>query len=68
MKAEHLLEWGGVKAFILPDCSLFFYANTSINNLVVGDLGLSNYLTINGRLCPPVANVMGIDIINKFFR
>jgi hypothetical protein len=43
-----------------------FYANTGINNLVIGDLGLSNYLTVNGRLCPPLASVLGIDILNKF--
>ena len=43
---------GSFKAFILPECSLFFYANTGIYNLTVGDLGLSNYLTVDGRLCP----------------
>lgn len=57
---------GSFKAFILPECSLFFYANTGIYDLVVGDLGLSNYLTVDGRLCPPVASVLGIDILNKF--
>ena len=31
-----------------------------------GDLGLSNYLTIDGRLCPAVPSVLGIDILNKF--
>jgi hypothetical protein len=39
---------GSFKAFILPECSLFFYANTGIHNLAVGDLGLSNYLTVDG--------------------
>jgi hypothetical protein len=57
---------GSVKAFLLPECSLFFYANTGIYNLVAGDLGLSNYLTADGRLCPPVTSVLGIDILNKF--
>ena len=57
---------GSFKAFILPECSLFFYANTGIYDLVVGNLGLSNYLTVDGRLCPPVASVLGIDILNKF--
>jgi hypothetical protein len=57
---------GSFKAFILPECSLFFYADTGIYDLVVGDLGLSNYLTVDGRLCPPVASVLGIDILNKF--
>lgn len=57
---------GSFKAFILPECRLFFYANTGIYDLVIGDLGLSNYLTVDGRLCPPVASVLGIDILNKF--
>jgi hypothetical protein len=57
---------GSFKAFLLPECSLFFYANTGIYNLVVGDLNLSNYLTVDGRLCPHVASVLGIDILNKF--
>jgi len=57
---------GSFKAFLLPECSLFFYANTGIYNLAVGDLSLSNYLTVDGRLCPPVASVLGIDILNKF--
>jgi hypothetical protein len=57
---------GSFKAFILPECSLFFYANTGIHNLAVGDLGLSNYLTVDGRLCPAVASVLGIDILSKF--
>ena len=57
---------GSFKALILPECSLFFYANTGIYNLAVGDLGVSNYLTVDGRLCPPVASVLGIDILNKF--
>ena len=43
---------GSFKAFILPECSLFFYANTGIHSLTAGDLGLSNYLTVDGRLCP----------------
>ena len=55
-----------VKSFLLPECSLFFYANTGIYDLVIGDLGLSNYLTVDGRLCPHVASVLGIDILNKF--
>ena len=57
---------GSFKSFILPECSLFFYANTGIHNQVVGDLGLSNYLTVDGRLCPAVPSVLGIDILNKF--
>ena len=57
---------GSFKAFILPECSLFFYADTGIHNLAVGDLGLSNYLTVDGRLCPAVPSVLGIDILNKF--
>lgn len=57
---------GSFKAFILPECSLFFYANTGIHSLGVGDLGLSNYLTVDGRLCPAVASVLGIDILSKF--
>ena len=57
---------GSFKAFILPECSLFFYTNTGIHNLAVGDLGLSNYLTVDGRLCPAVASVLGIDILSKF--
>ena len=63
---------GSFKAFILPECSLFFYASTGIHaytgihNLAVGDLGLSNYLTVDGRLCPAVASVLGIDVLNKF--
>jgi hypothetical protein len=43
-----------------------FYANTGIYDLVIGDLGLSNYFTVDGRLCPPVASALGIDILNKF--
>ena len=57
---------GSFKAFILPECSLFFYANTGIHSLAAGDLGLSNYLTVDGRLCPAVPSVLGIDILNKF--
>jgi hypothetical protein len=38
---------GSFKAFILPECSLFFYTNTGIHSLGVGDLGLSNYLTVD---------------------
>ena len=57
---------GSFKTFILPECSLFFYSNTGIFNLEVGDLGLSNYLTVDGRLCPAVPSVLGIDILNKF--
>jgi hypothetical protein len=57
---------GSFKAFVLPECSLFFYTNTGIYNLEIGDLGLSNYLTIDGRLCPAVPSVLGIDILNKF--
>jgi hypothetical protein len=57
---------GSFKAFILPECSLFFYANTGIHSLAAGNLGLSNYLTVDGRLCPAVPSVMGIDILNKF--
>ena len=41
---------GSFKTLILPECSLCFYANTGIYNLEVGDLGLSNYLTVDGRL------------------
>jgi hypothetical protein len=57
---------GSFKAFILPECSLFFYADTGMYNLEIGNLGLSNYLTIDGRLCPAVPSVLGIDILNKF--
>ena len=57
---------GSFKAFVLPECRLFFYANTAIYDLTVGDLGVSNYLTVDGRLCPPVASVLGIDVLNKF--
>ena len=57
---------GSFKAFILPECSLFFYGNTGIHSLAAGDLGLSNYLTVDGRLCPAVPSVLGIDILNKF--
>jgi predicted aspartyl protease len=57
---------GSFKAFILPECSLFFYANTGMYNLEIGDLGLSNYLTVDGRLCPTGPSVLGIDILNKF--
>jgi hypothetical protein len=57
---------GSFKAFILPECSLYFYTKTGIHNLVVGDLGVSNYLTVDGRLCPAVPSVLGIDILNKF--
>jgi hypothetical protein len=57
---------GSFKTLILPECSLFFYANTGIYNLEVGDLGLSNYLTVDGRLCPPISSMLGIDILNKF--
>lgn len=57
---------GSFKAFILPECSLFFYADMGIYNLEVGDLSLSNYHTVDGRLCPAVPSVLGIDILNKF--
>jgi hypothetical protein len=57
---------GSFKAFVLPECSLFFYADMGIYDLDVGDLGLSNYLTVDGRLCPAVPSVLGIDILNKF--
>lgn len=57
---------GSFKAFILPECSLFFYADTGMHNLDIGDLGLSNYLTVDGRLCPAFPSVLGIDILNKF--
>jgi hypothetical protein len=57
---------GSVKAFILPECTLFFYADEGIHNLAAGDLVLSNYLTVDGRLCPAVPSVLGIDILNKF--
>jgi hypothetical protein len=50
---------GSFKTLILPECSLFFYANTGIYNLEVGDLGVSNYLTVDGRLCPAVPSVFG---------
>jgi hypothetical protein len=57
---------GSFKAYLLPECSLFFYADNGIYNLHVGELSLSNYLTVDGRLCPPVASVLGIDILHKF--
>jgi hypothetical protein len=57
---------GSVKAFILSQCSLLLYADIGTYNLAVGELDLSNYLTVDGRLCPPVASVLGIDILNKF--
>jgi hypothetical protein len=57
---------GSFKTLILPECSLCFYANMGIYNLEVGDLGVSNYLTVDGRLCPAVPSVLGIDILNKF--
>lgn len=57
---------GSVKAFILSQCSLLLYADIGVCNLAVGELDLSNYLTVDGRLCPPVASVLGIDILIKF--
>jgi hypothetical protein len=61
---------GSFKAFLLPECSLSFYADSGIYsgiyNLVVGDLRLSNYLTVDGRLCPAASSTLGIDILNKF--
>jgi hypothetical protein len=57
---------GSFKAFLLPECSLSFYADSGIYNLVVGDLSLSNYLTVDGRLCPAASSTLGIDILNKF--
>jgi hypothetical protein len=57
---------GSFKAFLLPECSLSFYADNGIYNLVVGDLSLSNYLTVDGRLCPATSSALGIDILNKF--
>jgi hypothetical protein len=57
---------GSFKAFALPESSLFFYSNTGIYNLEIGDLGLSNYLTVDGRLCPAVPSVLGINILNRF--
>jgi hypothetical protein len=53
---------GCFKAFILPECSLFFHANNDIYNLAVD---LSNYLIV-GRLCLAVPSVLWIDILNKF--
>jgi hypothetical protein len=57
---------GSVKAFILSECSLFLYTDIGIYNIPVGELDLSNYLTVDGRLCPAVASVLGIDFLNKF--
>lgn len=57
---------GSVKAFILSQCSLLLYADIGACSLAVGELDLSNYLTVDGRLCPPVASVLGIDILIKF--
>lgn len=57
---------GSVKAFILSNCSLFLYTDVGIYNLTVSELDLSNYLTVDGRLCPPVASVLGIDILKNF--
>ena len=57
---------GSFRTFIPPECSLFFYTNIGIYNLVVVDLSLSNYLAVDGGLCPAVPSVLGIDILNKF--
>jgi hypothetical protein len=57
---------GSVKAFILYNCSLFLYTDVGIYNLTVSEFDLSNYLTVDGRLCPPVASVLGIDILKNF--
>lgn len=57
---------GSVKAFILSECSILLHADIGKYDLAVGELDLSNYLTVDGRLCPPVASVLGIDILNKF--
>jgi hypothetical protein len=40
--------------------------NIGTYNLDINKLELSNYLIVDGRLCPPVSRVLGIDILNKF--
>jgi hypothetical protein len=65
-KTECILQWvAALKRSFCQNVVYFFCASTGIYNLAVGDLGLSNYLTVDGRLCPAVASVLGIDVLNK---
>ncbi len=41
-------------------------SSTGVYKLVIGDLSVSDYMTINGVQAPRNPSVLGIDILDKF--
>ena len=57
---------GSFKTFVLPECRLFFYANTGMYNLEVGNLGFKIVSPLMVVCVQQFLSVLGIDILNKF--
>jgi hypothetical protein len=57
---------GGVMGYLLQGCTLVFNSNIGRYDIPLGDLSVSDFLTIDGKPCPPLPSVLGIDVLDKF--
>jgi hypothetical protein len=57
---------GTVKGYLLRQCTLTFKSNIGRYDLYLDNLSVSDYETTDGRPCPIVPSVLGIDVLDKF--
>jgi Aspartyl protease len=57
---------GTVRGYLLQQCTLIFKSNIGRYDLSLANLSVSDYETIDGRTCPVLPSVLGIDILDKF--
>ena len=51
---------GGVRGYLLQQCTLIFKSNIGRYDLSLGNLGVSDFETIDGRQCPVLPSVLGL--------
>jgi hypothetical protein len=57
---------GGVMGYLLQECTFVFNSNIGRYDIPLGDLSVSDFLTIDGKPCPPLPSMLGIDVLDKF--
>jgi hypothetical protein len=57
---------GVVQGYLLSQSTLVFKTDTGRYDISVGNLSVSDSLTINGIQCPRISSMLGIDILERF--
>jgi hypothetical protein len=57
---------GSVKAYLLKETTLTFRSNIGRYDILLNDLSISDFETTDGKPCPIISSMLGIDILYKF--